>query len=151
MTKRCNAWLWYAAGAKWKITSLKVPLGINGWVRLLFYQSFSLWSRYFDKHVFRLNVLIISRTCSRENSHSVIALMFDIAWNRSNICSVSDCNGTRTHNHLVCTWTLNHLAKMVLAKWLSVCLQTKWLWVWIPLQSQFFNMHVLLGSSEQYS
>ena len=31
---------------------------------------------------------------------------------------ISDCNWTRTHNHLVHKRTLNHLAK--LAKWLSV-------------------------------
>ena len=24
---------------------------------------------------------------------------------------LSDSNGIRTHNHLVCEWTLNHLAK----------------------------------------
>ena len=43
----------------------------------------------------------------------------------------------RTHNHLVCIQTLNHLAKFQasLAKWLSVCLWTKWLWVWITLLS----------------
>ena len=34
----------------------------------------------------------------------------------------SDRNGIRTYNHLVCKWTLNHL-------------QTKWLWVQIPLLS----------------
>ena len=39
-----------------------------------------------------------------------------------------------THNHLICKRTLNYLAKLPnlatkesLAKWLSVCLQTKWL------------------------
>ena len=26
---------------------------------------------------------------------------------------LSDCNGTRTHNHLVCKRTLNHLAKLI--------------------------------------
>ena len=46
---------------------------------------------------------------------------------------LSDCNGTRTHNHLVRKRTLNPLAK--LAKWLSVRLRTKWLWVRVPLQS----------------
>ena len=46
---------------------------------------------------------------------------------------LSDCNGTRTHNHLVRKRTLKHLAK--LAKWLSVRLRTKWLWVRVPLQS----------------
>ena len=46
---------------------------------------------------------------------------------------LSNCNGTRTHNHLNCKRTLNHLAS--LAKWLSVCLQTKCLWVQVPSQS----------------
>ena len=35
--------------------------------------------------------------------------------NYADIESLSDCNGTGTHNHLVRKWTLNHLAK--LAKW----------------------------------
>ena len=38
------------------------------------------------------------------------------------------CNGTQTHNQLVCKQTL----KMV---GLSVCLWTKWLWVPVTLQS----------------
>ena len=33
-----------------------------------------------------------------------------------------DCNGTRTHNYLVCKRTLNHLAN--LAKWLSCVVST---------------------------
>ena len=37
-----------------------------------------------------------------------------------------DCNGTRTHSHLVHKRTLNQVAKLTI--WLSVCLQTKWLW-----------------------
>ena len=40
-----------------------------------------------------------------------------LAPSRSKIWSLSDCNWTRTHNHLVHKWTLNHLAK--LAKWSS--------------------------------
>ena len=35
------------------------------------------------------------------------------ARNRYDIRSLSDCNGTRTHNHLVRNQTLNHLAKLV--------------------------------------
>ena len=42
--------------------------------------------------------------------------------NRHNIWSLSDCNGTRTHNHLVHKWTFNHLAKQ--AKWLSCVVGT---------------------------
>ena len=45
----------------------------------------------------------------------------------------SDSNGIRTHSHLVCKRTLNHLAS--LAKWLNVRLQTKWIWIRIPLLS----------------
>ena len=48
-----------------------------------------------------------------------------------------DKNEIRTHNHfLVHKRTLNHLAKLAkLAKWLSVRLRTKWLWVPILLLS----------------
>ena len=45
-----------------------------------------------------------------------------LARNRRHIWNLSGCNGTRTHNHLVCKWTFNHLAK--LAKWLSFVVST---------------------------
>ena len=52
--------------------------------------------------------------------------------NRCDIWSLSDSNGIRTHNRIVCKWTLNHVAELAklasLAKWLSVRIQTKWLW-----------------------
>ena len=54
-----------------------------------------------------------------------------IARNRRDIWSLSDYNGARTHNQLVCKPTLNHLAK--LAKGLSVRLRIKWLWVRVLL------------------
>ena len=50
-----------------------------------------------------------------------------LARNRREIWSLSDCNWTRTHNPLVLKRTPNHLVK--LAKWLSVRLWTKGLWV----------------------
>ena len=56
-----------------------------------------------------------------------------LARSRREIWSLSDCNWTRTHNHLVHKRTLNHLAK--LAKWLRVRLWTKWLCVRVQLQS----------------
>ena len=43
-------------------------------------------------------------------------------------CLATDCNRTWTHNHLGCK-------PLSLAKCLSVHLQTKLLWVWVPLQS----------------
>ena len=53
--------------------------------------------------------------------------------------SLSDCNWTRTQNHLVRKRTLNHLAKLAsLAKLLSVRLQTTWFWVRVQLQSLAF-------------
>ena len=59
-----------------------------------------------------------------------------LAQNRRNIWSLSDCNGIRTHNHLVQKRTLNHLAKLIsLAKWLSVHLRISWLWIWNCLQN----------------
>ena len=74
-----------------------------------------------------------------------------LAQNRREIWGLSDCNGTRTYNDLVCERTLNHLAKLAkwlkcyLAKWLSVCLRTKWLWVRVPSQSlNVFNMFVVV-------
>ena len=45
-----------------------------------------------------------------------------LARNRRDILSLSDCNRTRTHNHLVRKRTLNHLAK--LAKWLICVVST---------------------------
>ena len=59
---------------------------------------------------------------------------------RRHIWCLSDNNRIRTHNHLVHKQTLNHLAKLTsLAKWLSVHLRTKWLWVRIRLGSLIFS------------
>ena len=44
-----------------------------------------------------------------------------ICLNVKEIRKLSDCNGTRTHKHLVRNRTLNHLAKLAsLTKWLGV-------------------------------
>ena len=48
----------------------------------------------------------------------------------------SDCNWTRTQNHLVCKQTLNHLAK--LAKWLSCVLST---YLYGAFNSMFLSCH----------
>ena len=56
--------------------------------------------------------------------------------NAKTVLLTSGSNVIRTHNHLVRKRTLNHLAKRAsLAKWLSVRLRTKWLWVLITLLS----------------
>ena len=64
-----------------------------------------------------------------------------LARNRNDIWSLSDNYGIRTSNHLVRKWTL-----FTLAKWLSVHLQTKRLWVWIPLLSRLCFLYKALSS-----
>ena len=133
-----------------------------------------------EELVFYLYVLIIPSTRFRVNPlYSCLNVKELVARNRRDIWRLSDCNGTRTHDHLVRKRAPNHLAK--LAKWLncvvntylyvafncmflschvlvlewisdkysqhisiiwpvwlnclSVRLQTKWLWFWVPLQS----------------
>ena len=61
-----------------------------------------------------------------------------LARSRYDIWSLSDCNWTRTQNHLVRERTLNHLAS--LAKWLKVRLQTNWFWVRVQLQSLILKL-----------
>ena len=48
-----------------------------------------------------------------------------LARNKRDIWILSDSNRIRTHNHLICKRTLNHLTK--LAKWLS-CVVTTFLY-----------------------
>ena len=85
-----------------------------------------------------------------------------IARNRHDILNLSDWHGTRTQNHLIRKLTFNHIviqtsqpkiqttklasfAKQLnsLAKSFNVGLQTKWLWVRVPLQSLevYYVMH----------
>ena len=66
---------------------------------------------------------------SESTLHSCLNVKDLLSRSRHEIWSLSDCNWTRTQNHLVRKRTLNHLAK-----WLSVCLQTKWFWVRVQLQ-----------------
>ena len=60
-----------------------------------------------------------------------------IARSRRHIWRLSDCNGTRTHNHLVRKRTLNHLAK--LAKWLSCAVSTS---LYGAFDCMFLSCHV---------
>ena len=68
-----------------------------------------------------------STLCARNSSKL-------LAQNRRKIFRLSDCNGTRTHNHLIRKRTLNHLAK--LAKGLSSVLYI-WLYVLIMSRTSF--------------
>ena len=76
---------------------------------------------------FWLYVLVMSRAHFRVNPHSIVYLNVKelLAQSRHEIWSFSDCNWTRTQNHLVRKQTLNHLTKLAM----SVPLWTKWFWV----------------------
>ena len=81
-----------------------------------------------------MNICYYHVTCVFQNESTLYGCLNIeelLAQNRRDIWSLSDSNGIWTHNYLVREWTLNHLAK--LAKWLSVHLRTKWLWVRILL------------------
>ena len=66
----------------------------------------------------------MSGTHFRVNRQSIVPWMSSnsFVWNTRKIWSLSDCNETRTNNHLVRKRTLNHLAN--LAKWLSCVVNT---------------------------
>ena len=56
--------------------------------------------------------------------------------------NLSDCNGARTHSHLVCKWTLNHLAK--LTKWLSWVVCT---YLYGPSDCMLLSCHVRISGA----
>ena len=63
-----------------------------------------------------------------------------LARNRCEFWNLSDCNRARTHNHLVCKRTLNHLAK--LAKWLSCVVST---YLYDAFDCMFLSCHALVS------
>ena len=65
-----------------------------------------------------------------------------LARNSCDIWNLSDCNWTRTHNHLVRKRTLNHLAK--LAKWLSCVVST---YLYCAFDCMFLSCHVRVNKS----
>ena len=77
-----------------------------------------------------LYVLVMSRTRCLN-----VSKLF--ARSRRKVWSLSNCNQTRTQNHLVRKRTLNHLAK--LAKWWSYVLST---YLYGAFDSMFLSCHV---------
>ena len=61
-----------------------------------------------------MNVLVMWHTRFRVNPHSIVAWISrnSLLEARAKSESLSDCNWTRTQNHLVRKRTLNHLAKL---------------------------------------
>ena len=108
---------------------------------------------YFVTCAFRMNLhSVIARmsrnSCSKETQYLINLgdLISDIAlfWARislmfkqSKSIDSSNCNGTQTHNHLVCKQTLNHLT--TLAKWLSCLVCTH---LYGAFDCMFLSCHV---------
>ena len=83
-------------------------------------------------------VLIMSRTSFSESTlYSRLNVKDLLAQNRREIWSLSDCNRTRTHNHLVHKTNAQH-------EHLNIRLRTKWFWVRVPLQSLNSNVFRIL-------
>ena len=83
-----------------------------------------LCCEYLSLRCIWLYVIIMLSTSFRVNLHSIVCLNVKefLAPNRHHIWGLSDSNEMRTHNHLVCKGTLNHLAK--LTKGLSCVVST---------------------------
>ena len=86
----------------------------------------NMWSGFYFN---RMKVLFTVCSChvtyafqSESTLYSCLNVKELLAQNRREILIFSDCNETRTHNHLIRKRTLNHL-------------RTKCLWVQVPLQS----------------
>ena len=78
-----------------------------------------LCCEYLSVRCIWLPVIIMSRTSLRVNPHSIVCL------NAKELLARSRCH----------IWRLSGSKVASLAKWLSVRLQTKWLWDWIRLLS----------------
>ena len=81
-----------------------------------------MWVLVCTVHLTACSYFVTYRFWSKSTLYSCLNVKEHLARNRSDIWSLSDCNGTRTHNHLVHERTLNHLAKLV--KWLSCVVST---------------------------
>ena len=87
-----------------------------------------------------LTVCYYHVTCAFQSESSLYTCLNvreRLARNRHEIWSLSDCNWTRTHNHLVHKRTLNHLAK--LAKWFSCVVS---IYLYGAFDSMLLSCHV---------
>ena len=109
-----------------------VSLSQNLVLRLIWICSIQWWFHFI---CFRLEIPFLTILVQKnQNFHVTYAFQSEstlyiclnvkklFARSRREIWSLSNCNWTRTQNHLVRKWTLNHLAK--LTKWLSCVLST---------------------------
>ena len=108
----------------------------NPWIGNLAPKNFSKALCRIWLHIIQLelHVPIMSHMRFRGNPHSLPECQGIPSYQKGLISEVKWQQ--QIHNHLVLQQTLNHLAKLAsLTACLSVCLQFKWLCIWVSLQS----------------
>ena len=101
------------------------------------------WEGYYKNTcvLVRFSEILMVTVCSYHftyvfQSESTLCICLNVkellARSRCEIWSLSDYNWTRTHNHLVHKWTLNHFAKLAKSAWRfeSTCNHYWWSLVW---------------------
>ena len=63
-------------------------------------------------HLTACSYLVMYAFQSESELYNFFNIKEFLATNSHKIWSLSECNGTKTQNHLVCKRTLNHLAKL---------------------------------------
>ena len=82
---------------------------------LLFYDVFFNFSYAINCYFLTVCSYHVTYTFqSKSTPQSFLNVKELLAQKRHYIWSLSDCNGARTHNHLVCKRTLNHLPKLAI-------------------------------------
>ena len=99
-----------------------------------------LWELICMVHVTVCSYHAVYMFQSESTLYSCLNVKEFLAWSRHGIWSLSDCNWPQTHNHLVCKWTLHHLAK--LAKWLSCVVST---YLYGAFNCTFLSCHVCIS------
>ena len=79
-------------------------IGLNDWA--------SLWVLVYMVHLTVCSCHVTYTFQSESTLYSCLNVKGLLARSRRKIWSLSDCNWTRTHNHLDRKWKLNHLAKL---------------------------------------
>ena len=103
----------------------------------------------------RMYVFIMSRTRFRVNPHySWLNVKEFLTRSRHKIWTLSNCNWTRTHNHLVRKRTLNHLAKLASCSHLNfrfcACFEQGFLWHPATIECGF-TLKRVRGMTRTYS
>ena len=81
------------------------------------------WDTWMECKIFKRNVRTKLGSLLKFKVKDFLLLITKVSiYKYSSYNSISDCNGTRTHNHVACKQTPNHLAKLAsLVKCLSDC------------------------------